>query len=98
MTVRRYTGVGASRTSTDCIAYARADQIATNDLVGDVRQDDVRLVILDADLIAGGYPTPILVNDRVVMRGQEHIVISANDATRRVAGVLVAHDVIVRGP
>lgn len=96
ITVRRYSGVGANRAHTDVVTYGRVLEIANTDLVGDVRQGDIKIIALSEDLDTGGFPMPVVPNDRVVVRGKEYIIISNSDS-RRVAGVLVAYDLIGRG-
>ena len=40
---------------------------------------------------------PLLTTDKAVVRGKEMAVLSIDDNTRRIQGVLVAYDIQVRG-
>jgi len=97
VTVRRYSGIGALRTSDDFEARARVAGYEPNELVGDIRQGDLRVVILVEDLVSEGFELPLTQNDKVVVRGKELAVLGPDDSTRRIAGEAIALDVRVRG-
>ena len=97
ITMRRYTGTGASRPHTDATVVARVTDYMPEQLVGAVQQGDRNLIVLAEDLAASGWPVPPLKNDKVVVRGKELNVEAVDDSTRRVKGTLVAYEIRVRG-
>lgn len=95
--IRRYTGAGANRPKYDAPVRGRVMAYEPRELVGSIVQGDQKLVILAEDLIAAQVALPLVKGDKAVVRGKE-LNIEAPDAnTRRVAGVLTAYDLQVRG-
>jgi hypothetical protein len=99
ITVRRYSGTGGSRTSTDYEARARVTEAQASELIGNLQQAVRKIIILAEDLEAEGFSFPMVANgnDKIVVRGKEMTVTAVDDNTRRVQGVLIALDVTVSG-
>jgi len=92
--VRRYSGLGAARTSVDTPTTARVVGYQAKDLVGAIVQGDVR-VITDPDPLAAILP--LTVDDKLVIRGVERAIKGVDDNTRRIQGVLVGLDIQAAG-
>lgn len=96
--IRRYTGTGTSRMKFDTPGCAgRMLGYQPQDLVGSIQQGDSKLIVLAEDLAGVGIALPVTTNDKAVVRGKELAIIAIDDKTRRVAGVLIAYDIQVRG-
>ena len=95
--IRRYTGAGSNRPWFECEVMARVTGFEPEELVGAIVQGDRKLIVLAEDLIAAQFPLPIVKGDRAIVRGKELNIEAADDSTRRVAGVLVAYQLQVRG-
>lgn len=72
---------------------------APSELVGGINQGDSRVILLAADVAAGGFPAPIETGglDTVWINGLQRTFKSVDDNTHRIAGVLLAYDCTVRG-
>ena len=73
---------------------------APSELVGGINQGDSRVILLAADVAAGGFPLPITSTngiDVVWINGRQRTIKSVDDNTHRIAGVLLAYDCTVRG-
>ncbi|WCS27792.1 hypothetical protein LOK46_13510 [Methylobacterium sp. NMS14P] len=72
---------------------------APSELVGGITQGDSRVILLAADLVAGGFPLPIQTGglDSVVIGGRQRTFRMVDDNSHRVAGALLAYDCTVRG-
>lgn len=97
VTVRRYSGTGPSRTKTDVAVTGRLLEYDPAELAGGIEQGDRKLILLAEDIAGGGITLPLTVDDRVVVRGKEMRLLAPDDSTRRVAGVLIAYELQVRG-
>lgn len=95
--IRRYSGVGTARTAVDTNCRGRVIGYAPQDLVGNLQQGDRKLIIFSDDLVANGLSLPVTTNDKAYVRGKELAIIAVDDSTRRVAGVLIAYELSVRG-
>jgi hypothetical protein len=95
VSIRRYSGT--PREPDDVDIQAVVIGYAPNELIGTVMQGDRRAIILAEDLVAAQFPGPVTSNDKLVVRGKELAIIAADDSTRRVAGVLIAYELQVRG-
>lgn len=95
---RRYTGTGLSRTSPiyDPV-LARVAGYATNELIGGILEGDRNVIVLADDVAACGLTLPPLVTDKIVVRGKELAIVALDDSKRRIAGVLIAYEIRVRG-
>ncbi|MFN4283514.1 MAG: hypothetical protein ACK4NA_12830 [Alphaproteobacteria bacterium] len=98
VTLRRYSGSGESRTTTDAANIrARLLGYAPEELVAPVQQGDSRVIVLAQDLADLSWPMPPRRGDAVIVSGKELLVENVDYNTRRIAGVLVAYDMQVRG-
>ncbi|EHK56905.1 hypothetical protein [Allomesorhizobium alhagi] len=95
--IRRYTGAGANRPYFDAPVLARVTGYEPKELVGTIQQGDRKLIVLADDLIAAQVPLDLKKGDKAVVRGKELNIEAADDSTRRVAGVLIAYELQVRG-
>jgi len=95
--IRRYTGAGANPPFFDTAAKGRVTGYEPHELIGTIQQGDRKIVLLADDLIDAQFALPVTTNDRVVVRGEAMAIMAADDSTRRVAGVLVAYELQVRG-
>lgn len=98
--IRRYTGSGGGRTSTDypaSPAYARAKISGDNAgvLVGNVLQYSYDAVVLVDDLT--GLTLPITSADTLVWSGKEYSIEFPDNATRSVNGELIAYQIKAKG-
>lgn len=95
--MRRYTGSDYPRTATDAAVTA---VVAANDqaqLAGSLQQGERRLIVLAEDLAAASWPEPPRKNDKVVVRGKELNIEAVDDNSRRIAGQLLAYELVVVG-
>lgn len=97
VTIRRYTGTGASRPFFDADVLARVAEFQPDELIGGIIQGDVKLIVLADDLIEAQAPLDLRKGDKAVVRGRERNIEAADDNTRRLAGVLIAYELRVRG-
>ncbi|EJN15693.1 hypothetical protein PMI42_00710 [Bradyrhizobium sp. YR681] len=103
--VRRYAGKGPSRAVTaEADALARVVGYQPKDIAGAIQQGDRKVILLNdpAAAVSVGKVAletmlPLTNLDRIVLRGAEVEIIGVDDDTRRVAGVLVALELQVRG-
>lgn len=95
--LRRYTGTGATRAKFEVRVRAKVAGYEPQDLVGSVQQGDRKVIVLAEDVDAAQFPVPITNSDKIVVRGKELTIQSVDDSTRRIAGVLVAYELPVRG-
>ncbi|WP_292682117.1 hypothetical protein [Mesorhizobium sp.] len=95
--IRRYGGSGADRPFADVPVLARVVGYEAKELVDPIVQGDRRLIVYGPDLEDAGFSFPVRKNDKVVIRGKEVNIESPDDNTRRVAGVLIAIEMRVRG-
>lgn len=97
ITLRRYTGTGASRPYFDAPVQARVTEFEAHELVGGIQQGDRKLIVLAQDLFDAQWPAPPKKDDKAVVRGKVLNIEAVDDSTRRVATVLVAYEIVVRG-
>lgn len=77
---------------------ARVIGYRPDELVGAVQQGDVRIIALAEDVETSSFPTPFRERfDKAIIRGKETTIQAVDDNTRRVAGILIAYDIRVRG-
>jgi hypothetical protein len=99
VTVRRYSGTGTNRSFVEA-ANCRARVIGArgNDpvLAGTVTQANQKVIVY-ADDIANGLTLPVTDNDKLVISGKEHAIKAVDDVSRRINGVLIAYEFMVRG-
>lgn len=97
VSIRRFTGVGTSRVPTDTSARARVVGYQERELVGGIQQGDRKVILLADDLIDAGFVPPITANDKLIVRGKQLSIVSVDDSTRRVQGILIAYELQARG-
>ncbi len=103
--VRRYTGAGAARAiAQEAIARGRPEGLGAQDIVGDIKLTDRRVILLndpDAIVPAGKVALsellPLTTADKLFFRGRELGILYIDDDTRRIAGVLIALEITARG-
>jgi hypothetical protein len=103
--VRRYAGTGAARAIVqEAIARGRVVGLGAEDIVGDIKLTDRKVILLndpDAAVPAGKIALsallPLQTTDKLFFRDREFAILNPDDDTRRVAGVAVALEIKVRG-
>ena len=78
---------------------ARVTGYRPQEMVAGIVQGDQRVILLAEDLEASGFPDRLVPGGphRVAVRGRELAIKGIDDTTRRVAGVLIAYEVHVKG-
>lgn len=97
VTIRRYYGSGSPRAKYEKAALARVNAYAVDQLIGSIVQGDQKVILLAEDLETGAVTLPLLISDKVVVRGRELQIVSIDANTRRVGGTLCAYELQVRG-
>lgn len=97
ISIRRYTGTGTARPRFDWQGRARVTAFAPEALAGGLQQGDQKIIVLAEDLIAEQFPVPPRKHDKCVVRGRELNIEAVDDNTRRIAGVIIAYELAVRG-
>ncbi|MET4170967.1 hypothetical protein ABIB99_002049 [Bradyrhizobium sp. LA6.1] len=104
ITVRRYAGTGAGRAATEAVAQGRVMGYLPKEIVGAVQQGDRKVILLNdpaaavpSGKVALSTLLPLDSDDRLVVRGAEVAIQGVDDSTRRIADVLVALEIQVRG-
>lgn len=98
ISIRRYSGSGASRTSADATnCRARVMGYEPHELVGTVLQGDRKIILYADDVSDNGLTLPLTTNDKVVVRGKELAIIRVDDSTRRIGDELIAYELQARG-
>jgi hypothetical protein len=77
---------------------ARVVGYQPREIVGNVQQGDRKVILLAEDVAASGLELPFRAKaDRIVWNGKTMVVQAVDDATRRIAGVLIAYEIRVSG-
>lgn len=95
--IRRYFGTGSTRPKYEAQAWAKVAGYDPQVLAGQMQQGDRHLIVLAEDLEDAQFSLPITSNDRVEIGGKELAISVPDDFTRRIAGTVVAYDLIARG-
>lgn len=98
--IRIYTGAGSNRPRFDYEPImARPVDFNPDDLVGGIVQGDRNVIVLAEDVLRSGIPLPIVIgaNTKIVIRGKELTIKEIDDNTRRLAGELIAYEMVVGG-
>lgn len=99
ISIRRYTGQGPNRPVFDWGPVAAVVRgYGPAELVGDIQQGDRHVILLWEDVVGTGFPLPFKSNDQLVIDGTPMTIQAPDDATRRVAGHIIAYEFRVRGP
>lgn len=98
ITIRRYSGAPAVRTSSDFDCLGKPTGYTPDELVGTVVQGDSKVYAFVDDLIAAGIALPLSTSkDRVVLEGGEKSIVGIDASTIRIKGQTVAFILQVRG-
>lgn len=95
--IRRYTGSGSTRPRFDVPCRARVTGFTPQEMVAGIQQADRKAIVLHDDLIDAGFVLPITNSDFAVVQGKQHAIRVPDNATRRVAGVTVAYELVLIG-
>lgn len=82
-------------TKIDVATLASTRPISADELVGDIDQTMRVAVISPTDLIAAGWPVPIVKGDKLVIGGREINIELPKPV--EVLGVVVRYDLVIRG-
>lgn len=94
VTLRRYTGVGAARTSTDTTVGAIVRDYRPDELVGGITQGDTQIVLSPTDVLAGGGALP-QAGDQVFIDGDPRMIEAAPPV--RIGNAVARINVQVKG-
>jgi hypothetical protein len=94
ITIRRFTGSGAPRPKTDTTTKARVVGYRPEEMLAPITQGDRKVIALVDDLSA---ILPVVLTDKVVIRGKELAIKAIDDNTRRIGGTLIALELTVGG-
>ena len=92
VTLRTFTGAGASRSGTDTTVRARVRHYEPAQLVGGLQQGDRELIVLAEDVALAPKT-----GDQVIVRGTTMTIRAVDDSTRRIGDVLLAYVISARG-
>lgn len=96
--IRFYQGTGGARSvQSNTTVRARVVDFVADELVGPIVKGDRKLIVLAAPLIAAGVTPVTGANCKAVVRGRELQIKSVDDNTRRIAGELIAYDLVAGG-
>jgi hypothetical protein len=95
VTLRRVNTAPAPATEVTLPANVRGYR--PEELVGGIGLGHREVLILAEDVDRVGFPAPIRRNDRIVVGGTALTVTDVDVHTRRVAGVLIAYDIVATG-
>ena len=103
--VRRYGGSGNARAVLKrAVVRGRVLGMGSKELVGETVQNTGKVLLINdpAAAAAGGNAPlsdllPLTTGDKLFFRNHEVAIFDIDDDTRRIAGVLIAIDVMVRG-
>lgn len=95
--IRRYTGSGANRPFFDTQTRADISGYKPEEMVGTIQQGDRKAIIFAPDLVDREFAFPISINDKLISRGREFSILSADHSTIREDDVLVAVIAQIRG-
>jgi hypothetical protein len=93
--IRTY--ASGSDTYTDKTVRARVTEFSPDQLVGPIVQGDRKLIVLAEDVQGTGITLALTTTCKVLVRGKELQVKAIDDNTRRVAGDLIAYELVVGG-
>ena len=96
ITVRRYSGTGASRTAANSEVKGKAWGYTAAEIVGSIIQGDERVLVIADDLEAAGFSLPVKTSDKVVIGDKEKAIISPGQR-KAPDGTLIAYELQVRG-
>lgn len=94
ISVRRWSGLGSSRTKTEIATKGRMMAYSPDQIVGSVTQGDQKVILLTASIVS---LLPLTTSDKIVVRGRELAIKAIDDNTRRVGGTLIALEIQAAG-
>lgn len=103
VTIRRFTGTGANRPYFDAEIMAVVQSYSPELLAGSLTEATKKAIVLAQDLIDAQWPIAantnrlIVESDVIFVRGKSHVILAADDATRRVATEIVAIELQLKG-
>lgn len=100
ISIRRYTGIGASRTHIDRPCRARVMGYTAAELIGSITQGDRKIIVLAEDLEGESPAFVITKSDKIydaVRFPNELALMSVDDSTARVGSTLIAYILQARG-
>lgn len=92
--VRRYVGVGPSRTRTEVVTRARVVGYQPNEILGNITQGDRKVIALADTLTA---LLPLTVDDKLLIDGIETAIKAVDSNTRKIGSTLIALEIQVAG-
>jgi hypothetical protein len=102
--IRRYGGTGAARALLKRAAVrGRVLGLGAEELVGDVVQRTRKVLLVNDPAVAApgcvalSDLLPVTTNDKMFFRDGEVAILDVDDDTRRINGVLIALEIVVRG-
>lgn len=95
--IRRFTGSGPTRPMFEVEVRARISGYAPQEMVGGIAQADKKAIMLHEDLVKAGFSLPLTNADFAVVKGKQHAIRVPDDATRRVAGTIIAYELQIIG-
>ncbi|ODM77792.1 hypothetical protein [Bradyrhizobium elkanii] len=102
--VRRWSGPANARVPTEAVALGRPFGLKAEQLVGGIKAGDIKVILLNdpaAVVPEGKVPLsallPLTSTDKLVLDGREISVKFPDDMTRRIAGVVIALEIIAGG-
>jgi hypothetical protein len=102
---RRYSGLGNSRLiAQESIVRGRVTGLGAKDIIGDIKISDRKVILLNDPAatvplgkVALSLLLPLRTTDKLLVRDRELAIQNVDDDTRRVAGVLIALEIVARG-
>tara|TARA_R110002074_G_scaffold21173_5_gene66095 strand:+ start:13276 stop:13671 length:396 start_codon:yes stop_codon:yes gene_type:complete len=109
--LRRYVMVADVETAVDCAVRIVDGAVDGDPLVGPTQQNEARIILLAEDVaratiidpdalpdaVPVAWPAPPKRNDKIVVDGKERNVELVDQNRRRLAGVLIAYELLVKG-
>ena len=103
--IRRYGGTGAARTLVErALVRGRVLGMGAEELVGNAVQRTRKVLLLNdpAAVVAPGCLAladllPLTTSDKLLFREAEVAILDINDDTRRINGILIALEIVVKG-
>lgn len=87
----------ANATTTRYRIRGRVIDFRPEELASGIDQGSRKVYLLAEDMEKSGFPLPIVKNDMIEVRGNKLNVESVDDNSRRVAGVLMAYEIVAKG-
>lgn len=99
--IRRWSGPAAARVATEAVARGRPFALKPEQIVGNIKSGDCKVIVINdpAAVVPSGKVAlstllPLTTNDKLVLAGRELAIKDPDDMTRRIAGIVVALEII----